>query len=188
MGALAALLPSLFSLLGNFIPSLKDYAAYKQQQLQYQQQYQLALLQAQAAQATQQITADSQDLQYRLNATTPTFKQITFWLVWVPVLYSMFFPVQAQAMWHNFELIPEMFQWLYMGMYASIWGFPLAKGSYGAITDLLMSRWDKKIEHASVNYKVIFDTLKQLGVFTSYSQEQVDKIQQAIQAGLTQQQ
>lgn len=183
MGAILALIPSLLSLVGNFIPSLKDYANYKQQEMQYQQQYQLALLQAQTAQATAQIQADNADLTVRLGATSQSFKQITFWLVWGPVLYTMFFPSKAEVMWHNFNTIPEVFQWLYMGMYASIWGFPIARGGYGALTDLLSMRWDKKIEHAAVNKKVVFDVLKSVGIFKG-SQSEVSAIDKAIDAGI----
>lgn len=182
MGALIALIPSLLSLLGNFIPSLKDYANYKQQELQAQQTYQLALLQAQITQAQAEVAADSADLRDRLASTSSSFKQTTFWLIWIPVLFTMMCPQKAAVMWQNFSTIPPMFQWLYMGMYASIWGFPIARGGYGALTDLLSMRWDKQISKAAVDRKAIFETLKVAGIFNG-TQQQVNDINKAIDAG-----
>lgn len=183
LGALLALVPSLLSLLGNFIPSLKDYATYKQQELQFQQQYQLALLQAQTAQATAQVQADGAGMTATIQATTQSFKQNTFWLFFgCPVIFSILMPSSAAAMWHNFSLIPDDFRSLFKVIYCSVWGLPYIKGGFSQFADMLNTRWDKKIEHAAVNKKAIFDALSAAGIFKG-SQTEVDAIDKAIDAG-----
>lgn len=172
----------LLSLIGQFVPSIKSYVDYKAQALQYDRDYKLALLQAQAAQTTAQLQADSADLRSRLEATSSSFKQTTFWLLWVPVFSTIIFPKRAQEMWNNFNLIPQMFQWLFMSVYASIWGIPVVKNGFGSITDLLTMRWDKKIEKAAVDRKAVFDVLKKTGVFKGSANEVV-AIDRALDAG-----
>jgi hypothetical protein len=180
MGFLSALIP----LLAGLTQPLKDYFSYKQQITKAEQDYKLALLQAQAEAAKQEAISQSTDLKNRLEATTKEFKQTTFWLLYAPILFTILFPKQAAEMWGNFNLVPEYFQWLFLSVYSAIWGIPIVKGGYGAITDLLHQRREYKLEckKAQYNRKAVFDTIKALFP-QGMSQQQVDLIDRALDAG-----
>lgn len=180
MNFLTALLP----LLAGFTQPLKDWFSYKRDSAKAEQDYKLAVLQAQAQAAQQQAISDSDQLKSRLDATTQEFKQTTFWLLCVPVLFTMLFPTKAKIMWENFTLIPEWFQWLFMSVYSAIWGLPIVKGGYGAITDLLSARRDYKLEVQKTVYnrKAVFDTIKQMFP-NGMNQTQVDLVDRALDAG-----
>ncbi len=180
MGFLTLLLP----LLAGFTQPLKDYFSYKQQMTKAEQDYKLAVLQGQTEQAKQQMVSDTADLGNRLNSTSQSFKQTTFWLLYVPIIFTIMFPSQAKEMWGNFSLVPEYFQWLFLSVYSAIWGIPIVKGGYGAITDLLQQRRDYKLEvkKAQYNRKAVFDVLKTLFP-KGMDQEQVNLIDKALDEG-----
>lgn len=146
LGFLIALLP----ILAGLTQPLKDWFAYKQESAKAEQDYKLAVLQTQAEQAKQQAISDSSDLGNRLSATTAGFKETTFWFLCVPIIFSVLFPSKAEVMWHNFSLVPEFFQWLFLSVYSSIWGIPIVKGGYGAITELLASNKQFKLDKETI--------------------------------------
>ena len=180
MGFLVALLP----LLAGLTQPLKDWFSYKQQSTKAEQDFRLAVLQSQAEQAKQQAISDSNDLGNRLNATTQAFKQGTFYPLWGVIVFSVCFPKHAEVMWHNFSLIPEWFQWLFLSVYSAIWGLPIVKGGYGAITDLLQARRNYKLEVSKVKYnrEAVFSVIKQLFP-KGMDQAQVNLIDRALDAG-----
>lgn len=181
---MGALLLALAPLLSGITQPLKDWFAYKQQVAQKEQDYKLALLQSQVEAAKSESLAQSSDLKTRLEATTMSFKQSTFWLLFIPIGYSMIFPKQAEIMWHNFSLIPDYFQWLFLSVYSSIWGIPIVKGGYGAVTDLLQTKREYKLQKAAIDRKAVFSTLTKLNLFPKgFTQEQVDVIDKALDAG-----
>ena len=155
MNILTALLP----LLAGITQPLKDWFQYKQDAAKADQAYKLAVLQSQAEQAKQQAVSDTTDLGNRLNATTQEFKQNTFKFILIPLVIQLILPKYAEVMWHNFGLMPEWYQWLIMSVYSSIWGLPVVKGGYGAITDLLQQRRDYKTQIASIKYGINEDKL-----------------------------
>lgn len=174
---------ALLSLFSGLIPSIKDYVSYKQQVQQKEQDYKLALLQSQVDMAKSQAIADSNDLKSRLDATSQDFKQETFWLLWIPVVFSVIFPLKAQVMWANFSIMPEWFQWLFLSVYSSIWGIPIVKGGYGAVTDLLSARRDFKLEKERINRQAVFDSLRH-DIFTQgLNQQQVEAVDRALDKG-----
>ncbi len=152
MGPFLLALVPLFSALTQ---PLKDWFAFKQQYAKAEQDYKLAVLQTQSTLATQQMVSDTTDLGNRLNATTKDFKQTTFWFLCIPILFTITCPNRAAVMWQNFTLVPEFFQWLFLSVYSSIWGIPIVKGGYGAITELLTARRDFKLQKETIKASVI---------------------------------
>lgn len=146
MGFLAALVP----LLAGITTPLKDWFKYKQDVTKAEQDYKLATIKAQADAVRQESVSSSADLKERLGATSQYFKQTTFWFLCMPIVYTMFFPKEAATMWANFTLVPDFMQWLFMAVYSSIWGIPVIKGGYGAITDLLQSRREFKLSKTQI--------------------------------------
>lgn len=175
MGFLAALLP----LLTGSLSGIKDWFAYKQQMSKADQDYKLAVLQAQAEVAKQQAISDSNNLNTRMNATSQAFRQTTFWLVWVPIALTVLFPKRAVEMWGNLKLIPEFWYWLLGSMYTAIWALP--KG-YEAVDKYIDKRRDYKLEAKKLDRKVVFDVLKQIFP-KGMSQDQVNVIDKALDAG-----
>lgn len=177
MGFLAMLLP----LLTGSLSGIKDWFNYKQQSAKAQQDYQLATLKAQAEAAKQQSIADSADLGNRLNATSQSFKQTTFWLVWVPIALTVLFPKKAVTMWNNLSLIPEFWYWLLGSMYTAIWALP--KG-YDAVDKYIDKKRDYKLEVTKIKYnrKAVFDSLSDIFP-KGLTQSQVAVIDKALDAG-----
>lgn len=157
MNFLTAIIP----LLTGITQPIKDWFQYKQDLAKADQAYKLAILNAQAEQAKQELISNTSDLQNRLGATSQEFKQGTFYPLWGVILFSVCFPKQAEVMWQNFSLIPEWFQWLFLSVYSSIWGLPIIKGGYGAITDLLQQRREYKAQITSIKYGINEDKLAQ---------------------------
>lgn len=179
MGFLAALLP----LLTGSLSGLKDWFQYKQQAAKATQDYQLAVLQAQAEQAKQQAISDSTDLANRLNSTTQQFKQITFWLLWFPVLFTMLFPDHAVALWNNYQLVPAEFRYLFQAVYCAIWGLPLLKGGWENLISARQDTRDYKIEKIKAyNDKAFYDIIKSKLFTHGLTEEQVSMFNQALKA------
>lgn len=179
MGFLTALLPLLAGITG----PIKDYFSYKQDLNQKAQDYKLALLQSQIDTVKSDNVAETTQTQARLSATSQEFKQNTFWLLCVPVILSCIFPTKAAVMWHNFEIIPQWVQWLFLSVYSAIWGIPIAKGGYGAVTDLLSSRRDYKLEKARIDRVAVFNELKKDLFLKGMTAAQVSIIDKALDEG-----
>lgn len=145
----ALLVPILSQIFGEN-GAVGQYLKIKADQQKAADEYRLAALQAQAQQATQQLVSDSADLANRLQATSQSFKQGTFYPLWAIVIFSVIFPSKAEVMWHNFSLMPDWFQWLFLSVYSAIWGLPFIKTGYGAFTELLAGRRDFKLQKASI--------------------------------------
>lgn len=143
MGGIIGILGSLLSLIPQ---SIKSYAEYKSAEIAASKELKLAQITAEKEAIVSQNQADATSLTTRIEATTKEFKQRTFWLLCVPVCFSIIFPGKAAIMWHNFTLIPEYIQWLFLGVYSSIWGIPVARGGFGMITDLLQSRREYTVQ------------------------------------------
>lgn len=160
-----------------------QYLKIKSDTAKAEQSYKLELLKAQTAQMTQQMVSDTTDLSNRLQATTQTFKQGTFYPLWGLVLFSVLWPSRATEMWHNFGLIPEWFQWLFLSVYSAIWGLPFVKGGYGAFTELLQTRREYKLEKAKLNRKVVFQDLISKWFPKGMNQQQVSELDSALDRG-----
>lgn len=180
MGFLALLAP----LLSGLFQPIKDYIAYKSQKIQADRELELAKITADKEAIVASANADSADLSARLSSTEKTFKQNTFWLLCIPVLLSICFPSKAQVMWHNFSLIPQWFQWLFIAVYSSIWGIPVAKGGYGTIVDLLARRTEGQVSKIqALNEAAIAASLRQTLFKQGMTESQWQAIQKAIHAG-----
>ena len=120
----AMIIPLISSILGENGP-VGQYFKSKAAQVQADQEFKLATLNAQ----TKQIEVEGQQILDRLNSTSQDFKQSTFWFIAVPVIITMcpWTSSFAVVMWGNFGLIPEWFQILFVSIYSSIWGLPIAK-------------------------------------------------------------
>lgn len=175
------LIPVLSSLLGEKGP-LGQYFKIKADTIAAENNYKLEILKAQ----TEQAKAEVQQVADRLNSTSQEFKQSTFWFICVPVLITMFAPQFATTMWGNFTLIPEWFQILFVSVYSSIWGLPIAKeylgGMFKSLGNALDARREYKLEKARINRKAVFDTLKKIFP-KGMSQSQVNVIDSALDAG-----
>lgn len=172
MGAIVTILGTLFSTIGQ---PIRDYLNYKNAEVAANRELKLAQIQADKEAIISENQSASDDLSSRLSATTKDFKQNTFWLLCVPVGFSILFPSKAEVMWHNFSLIPEYFQWLFLSVYSSIWGIPVVKGGFGAITGLLQSRRDYNVQKIKVlNESVLAAELRKTIYKNGMSQEQWD--------------
>lgn len=184
MGFLAALIP----LLAGITSPIKGWFAFKSRAVQLEQEVKLATIKAQAEQVVAEARNESSQVKDRLGATSREFKQTTFWLLYAIVIFSIVLPSKAEVMWHNFALMPEWFQWLFMSVYSAIWGLPIVKGGYGAITDLLQQRGDKRrnfeIEKLKVfNQTKFFDSLRHTIFKKGLTEAQVEDFKQALMAG-----
>lgn len=181
---MGALLLAFAPLLAGITQPLKDWFGYKVEAVKAEQDLKLATIKAQADQVTAQLQSDASQLSVRLGSTSGDFKQNTFWLLCVPIGFSLLLPSKAEVMWHNFSLIPEFFQWLFLSVYSSIWGIPIAKSGYGAITDLLQSKREFAVQKIQVlNEAAVAASLRKTIFKQGMTQEQWDNILSAIKDG-----
>lgn len=180
----ALLAPILLQIFGESGP-IGQYLKIKAETAKATENYKLAVLQADTAKYTQQMISDTTDLSNRLQATSQSFKQGTFYPLWAIVLFSVFFPSKAEVMWHNFSLMPDWFQWLFLSVYSAIWGLPFVKGGYGAFTQLLSSRRDYKLEKAKINREAFYASLRNAPQFKGRGLDQstVNMVDAALDAG-----
>lgn len=175
-----ALIPLISSIFGENGP-LGQYFKSKAEQVQAEQQYRLEVLKAQIESAK----TEAQQVSDRLGSTSQEFKQMTFWFICAPVLLTMFFPNFSTSMWNNFTLIPEWFQILFVSVYSSIWGLPIAKeylgGMFKSLGGAIEARREFKLEKARINREAVFASIrKSIG---GIDQKTVDVIDDALDAG-----
>ncbi len=176
------IIPLISSLLGENGP-LGKYFKIKSDTLAAEQNYKLELLKAQ----TEIVKTEAQQVSDRLNSTSQEFKQMTFWFICAPVLVTMLAPVFSATMWNNFTLIPEWFQILFVSVYSSIWGLPIAKeylgGMFKSLGSAIEARRDFKLEKAKLNREVVFAGLRNDIFPSGMTQSQVDGINKALDLG-----
>ena len=178
------LIPLISGLLGEKGP-LGQYFKIKSDKVAAEETYRLRTLEAQ----TRQIETEAKQVEDRLNSTSQDFKQYTFWFIAVPVVITMcpWTSLFAVTMWANFALIPEWFQILFVSVYSSIWGLPIAKeylgGMFKSLGGAMEARREFKLEKARINRKVFMDNIKE-GLFPKgMNQAQVDLFDKALDAG-----
>lgn len=178
----ATLISTIFS---GITQSVKDYGSFKTQELAASREIKLAQIAAEKEQIASSNKAESDNLRVRLDSTSREFKQNTFWLLCVPVAFTILVPQKAEVMWHNFSLVPEYVQWLFLTVYSSIWGIPIVKGGYGAITDMVQSRREYKIERANpVNEAAYAAALRDKVYPQGMTQQQWENQQAALHAAI----
>ncbi len=182
----AALIPLISGLLGQNGP-LGQYFKIKSDTIAAENNYKLQMLQAQ----TEQAKADVQQVSDRLNSTSQDFKQSTFWFICVPVVVTMcpWTSNFAATMWANFTLIPEWFQTLFVSVYCSIWGLPIAKeylgGMFKSLGNAIDAKREFKLENARINKQAFYSSLRNAPQFIGKGLDQntVDMLDKAIDAG-----
>lgn len=178
----AMLIPLIAGFLGEKGP-LGRYFKLKADTVAAEQTYRLEVLKAQ----TEQAQTEAQQISDRLNSTTQNFKQSTFWFIAVPVVITMcpWSSSFAVTMWANFQLIPEWFQILFVSVYSSIWGLPIAKeylgGMFKSLGGAMEARREYKLEKARINREAVFASIrKSIG---GIDQKTVDIIDDALDEG-----
>jgi hypothetical protein len=181
-----ALIPLLSGIFGENGP-LGQFFKTKAAQVQAKQDYELALLKANAEAAVQASIADTAQRANYLAATSNGFRQGTFYWMSAIILYSILFPSKAEALWHNFNLIPQWVQYVYVAMLSVTWGLPVAKENVGlmfsSIGRAIEARRDYKLEKARINREAVFASLRAKLFPKGMSQAQVDIVDGALDDG-----
>lgn len=180
------LIPLLAGIFGETGP-IGQYFKTKAQQVQLKEEFYLAQLKANTERDIAASVADTTQRSNYLGATSIGFRQGTFYWVSAIILYSIVFPSKAEALWHNFGLIPEWVQYIYIAMLSVTWGLPIAKENIGlmfsSIGRAITSRRDYKLECARINRKVFMDNIR-AGLFPKgMGQAQVELFDKALDAG-----
>lgn len=180
------LIPLLAGIFGETGP-IGQYFKTKAQQVQLEEEFRLAQLKANTERDIAASVADTTQRSNYLGATSIGFRQGTFYWVSAIILYSIVFPSKAEALWHNFGLIPEWVQYIYIAMLSVTWGLPIAKENIGlmfsSIGRAVASRREYKLERARINRKVFMDNIR-AGLFPKgMGQAQVELFDKALDAG-----
>lgn len=182
----AALIPLLSGIFGENGP-IGQYFKTKAAQVQAEQDYKLAVLKANTEAAIQESVADTTQRANYLGATSQGFRQGTFYWMSAIILYSIVFPSKADSLWHNFGLIPQWVQYVYVAMLSVTWGLPVAKENIGlmfsSIGKGLEARREFKLEKARINRKVVIDDIRKELFPKGMNQAQVDIFDRALDAG-----
>lgn len=181
----AALIPLLSGIFGENGP-IGQYFKTKAAQVQAEQDYKLAVLKANTESAIQASIADTTQRSNYLGATSQGFRQGTFYWMSAIILYSIIRPGSAEALWHNFELIPQWVQYIYLGMLSVTWGLPIAKENIGlmfsSIGRGMAASREYKLAKKEIDRKAVFTVMKKIFP-KGMTQPQVDIISEAIDAG-----
>ena len=110
---------SFFSSLISPLTALINQAAAKQQA---QFNLQMAQIQAATDLAKTQTTADLNTLVARLNSTDAGFKDVTFFLLMLPIFITCVSPETGQKIFSNLNIIPDFYKYLVLSVYGAIWG------------------------------------------------------------------
>lgn len=163
-----------------------QYFKTKAAQVQAEQDFKLALLKANTEAAIQASVADTTQRSNYLGATSQGFRQGTFYWMSAIIFYSILFPSKAEALWHNFGLIPQWVQYVYVAMLSVTWGLPIAKENIGlmfsSIGKAIETRREYKLEKARIDRKAFFDGIRKIFP-KGMSQSQVDIIENALDEG-----
>ena len=173
------LIPVLSQIFGESGP-LGQYFKIKADTISAENNYKLEVLKAQ----TEQVKSEVQQVSDRLRSTSQDFKQLTFWFICVPVVITIC-PLTsgfAVIMWHNFTLIPEWFQILFVSIYSSIWGLPIAKEYLGGMFKALGNGLEARREY-KLNRAAIFAQVKSKWFPKGMNQQQVNDLDKAIDSG-----
>lgn len=181
---LAMLIPFIAGLLGEKGP-LGQYFKLKSDKIAAEEKYRLQLLEVQ----TRQLETEAKQVEDRLNSTSQEFKQSTFWFIAFPVVITMcpWTSKFAVTMWANFALIPEWFQILFVSVYSSIWGLPIAKeylgGMFKSLGGAMEARREFKLEKARINREAAYAVLRNKMFPKGMTQGQVDILEEVFDAG-----
>ncbi len=182
----AMLIPLLSGIFGENGP-LGQYFKNKAAVIQAEEEYKLALLKAQAEQVKAEVEGDTAQRANYLAATSVGFRQGTFYFVSSIIIYSIIFPSRAADMWHNFSLIPQWVQYIYVGMLSVTWGLPVAKENIGlmfsSIGRAVETRREFKLEKARINREASFAVLRAKMFPQGLTQPQVDIMNEAFDKG-----
>lgn len=179
----ALIVPLISSLLGENGP-LGQYFKIKSDKIAAEEKYNLAVLQSQA----QLAQTDAQQVTDRLSSTSREFKQSTFWFIAFPVVITMcpWTSDFAVTMWANFGLIPQWFQVLFVSVYSSIWGLPIAKeylgGMFKSLGNAVESRRGYKLEKARINRAAAYEVLRAKMFQKGMTNAQVQVFEEAFDA------
>jgi len=178
-----ALIPLLSGIFGEKGP-IGQYFKTKAAQVQAEQDYKLAVLKANTEAAIQASKSDTTQRSNYLGATSQGFRQGTFYWVSAIILYSIIFPSKAEALWFNFEAIPQWVQYIYLGMLSVTWGLPIAKENIGlmfsSIGRGMAARRDFKLEKIkAINEEVLATELRRTLFKNGMTQEQWEAIRNA---------
>lgn len=175
----AALIPLLSGIFGENGP-IGQYFKTKAAQVQADEDYRLELLKANTQKAIQDSVADTTQRSNYLGATSQSFRQGTFYWMSGIILYSIIRPSGAEALWHNFEMIPEWVRYIYLAMLSVTWGLPIAKENIGlmfsSIGRAVEARRDYKLARAQINHKMVIDAIRKAWFPKGMNQAQVDLI------------
>ncbi len=182
----AALIPLLSGIFGENGP-LGQYFKNKAAVIQAEQEYKLALLKAQAEQVKAEVEGDTAQRANYLAATSVGFRQGTFYFLSSIIIFSIIVPSRAADMWHNFSLIPQWVQYIYVGMLSVTWGLPVAKENIGlmfsSIGRAVETRREFKLEKARINKEAMYAVLRAKLFTHGMTQPQVDIFDEAVKAG-----
>ena len=186
MGFLALLSPLLSGIFGENGP-VGQYFKTKAAQVQAEQEYRLAVLKSNTDSVISGNQATTDQTRDKLNATTQQFKQSTFYLLLLPMAYSVILPAHAQVLWTNFESIPVWYRTLFGAVYCTIWGIPLAAGYLGGIFSgiggVIQNSQNFRLEKARINRDAVFAKVKSEWYPKGMNQTEVNELNDALDEG-----
>lgn len=162
---------------------IKDYFVQRREEKNKEHELRIAQIQSQTEQLKNSQDNETATVKYRLESTSQSFKQNTFWLLVCPTVLSVVFPNKASLMWANFGLMPEWYQTLFISVYSSIWALPITKDGIGAISSWIDKRREYKLEKARINRKAVADKLRAKWFPKGMAQQHVVDLDEALDAG-----
>lgn len=180
----ALIVPLIAQLLGEKGP-LGQYFKTKADAVIAENNYKLKALEAQSQRDTAEFVADTTQRANYLEATSRGFRQGIFYWFSAIILFSILCPDRAEAMWANFDRIPQWIQYAYLGMICVAWGLPTAKEHVGlmfaSIGRGLAASREYKLQ--KINRKAVFNALKAKWFPKGMNQQAVEILDGALDEG-----
>jgi len=180
------LAPILATIFGEKGP-IGQYLKIKSDIVAAENNYKLAALQAESERIKAEVVADTEQRSNYLGATSRGFRQGIFYWFSAIIAYSIIYPSGAEAMWMNFDKIPEWVRYAYLGMVSVAWGLPVAKEHVGlmfaSITRGIQSRREYKLEKARLNRDAVHGRIREKWFPKGMSEQQAKDLDGAIDEG-----
>ena len=158
----------LLSFLGNLVSPITQMIKNAGDRVQAAHDLKIAQINAQIEALKTTSQYDYQTLVAQLGATSAGFKDITLFLVMLPVIITCIWPEKGKVIFANLALIPQYYQYLILSIYGTIWG----------IKNVVLPISNNSVKKALINRQQLFNDIRQK--VGPIAQPMVDAIDSAV--------
>lgn len=184
------ILTTIFSFLGGLLTPVTEWLKRKQEVQAAKDRFEQELKLQAMKNMGRMEEAEAKSSGERLRATSAIFKYGTFFMWFYPFFIAQFMPQKAEAIFNNLSLMPAWYTQSCVIIMFAIWGIsvsaPVVTSMFSNLSAFLSERREHKERLAEINREAMFDYLRSKTKGKALSQDYVDVINDAIDAGMSQ--